>query len=239
MVWGRLRMEGWAVNHKRVHRIWRREKLCVPRKSGKKRRLGVAENGIKRRRASSANDMWCWDFVHDADERGRPLRWLAIVDEFTRECIALEASRSMTCDDVLDILVGLFRTRGVPRHIRSDNGPEFIAGAMRLFLAASGTDALYIEPGSPWQNGIAESFNGRLREELLNAEVFADLADAKSLSEYWRNEYNHERPHSSLGYIPPAMFAETPAAAAVGGCAPSLRGGKRGITHVTEVPRLS
>jgi len=216
MICGRLRMEGWRVNHKRVHRLWRREGLRVPQKHRKKRRLGVTANGIVRQRASCRNDVWCWDFVHDSDERGRPLRWLTVVDEFTRECVALEVARSMTANDVLDILVELFKTRGVPRHIRSDNGPEFIAKAMRDFLKATEVEALYIEPGSPWQNGYAESFNSRFRDELLNGEIFGDLREAKALSVYWRNEYNHERPHSSLGYIPPARFAATLAASPLG-----------------------
>lgn len=216
MICGRLRLEGWLVNHKRIYRLWRREGLGVPRKHRKKRRLGVGANGIARQRAEGMNDVWCWDFVHDTDERGRTLRWLTIVDEFTRECVALEVARSMTSEDVLDILVGLFKSRGVPKHIRSDNGPEFIAEAIREFLKVADVKALYIEPGSPWQNGFGESFNGRFRDELLNAEIFADLTEARALSVYWRNEYNHERPHSSLGYTPPAKFAATLAAAPLG-----------------------
>jgi transposase InsO family protein len=216
MVCGRLRMEGWLVNHKRVYRLWRRDGLGVPRKHRKKRRLGVGANGIARQRAECMNDVWCWDFVHDTDERGRTLRWLTIVDEFTRECVALEVARSMTSDDVLDILVGLFESRGVPKHIRSDNGPEFIAKAIREFLTAADVTALYVEPGSPWQNGFGESFNGRFRDELLNAEIFSDLSEAKELSAYWRREYNEERPHSSLGYTSPSRFAATLAAAPLG-----------------------
>jgi putative transposase len=216
MVCGRLRMEGRLVNHKRVYRLWRREGLRVPRKHRKKRRLGVTANGIVRQRAQCRNDVWAWDFVHTSDARGRSLRWLTVIDEFTRECVALEVARSMTSNDVLDILTGLFKTRGVPKHIRSDNGPEFIAKAVRNFLKATEVEALYIEPGSPWQNGYAESFNGRFRDELLNAEIFGDLREAKALSVYWRNEYNHERPHSSLGYIPPARFAATLAASPLG-----------------------
>jgi transposase InsO family protein len=216
MVCGRLRMEGWLVNHKRVYRLWRRDGLGVPRKHRKKRRLGVGANGIARQRAECMNDVWCWDFVHDTDERGRTLRWLTIVDEFTRECVALEVARSMTSDDVLDILVGLFESRGVPEHIRSENGPEFIAKAIREFLTAADVTALYVEPGSPWQNGFGESFNGRFRDELLNAEIFSDRSEAKELSAYWRREYNEERPHSSLGYTSPSRFAATLAAAPLG-----------------------
>jgi putative transposase len=216
MVCRQLRMNGLAVNHKRIYRLWRKEGLSVPRKQHKRRRLGVTENGIARRCAESRNDVWSWDFIQDSDERGGPLRWLAIVDEFTRECVALEVERSMTSDAVLKILVGAFKERGVPRHIRSDNGPEFIAAAMRRFLESVGVETLYIKPGSPWQNGYAESFNGRFRDELLNAELFADLEEAKALTAWWRREYNHERPHSSLGYTSPAKFAASLAAAPLG-----------------------
>ena len=221
MICGRLRLDGWLVNHKRIYRIWQREGFGVPQKRRKKRRLGISENGIARRSARGVNDVWCMDFVHDSDERGRSLRWLTIVEEFTRECVALEVARSMTSDDVRDILVSMFKTRGVPKHIRSDNGPEFIARTMRSFLKLAGMDALYIEPGSPWQNGIAESFNGRFRDELLHADIFTNLNDARTLGAYWRNEYNHKRPHSSLGYLPPARFAATCAAAKLG--APPLQ----------------
>ena len=202
-----LRREGFRVNRKRVHRLWQREGFKVPQKQRKKRRLGVSDNGIIRRRATSINDVWCWDFIHDRDEKGRPLRWLIIEDEFTREGLAVEVERGMKSTDVLDILTELMLSRGVPKHIRSDNGPEFIAKAIRRFLEQAGVETLYIEPGAPWQNGYAESFNGRFRDELLNAELFADLREAKQLSAMWRNDYNHRRPHSSLGYQTPAEFA--------------------------------
>ena len=160
-----------------------------------------------RRRAESINDVWCWDFIHDRDERGRPLRWFFIEDEFTREGLVLEVERGMKSTDVLDAICDLMLVRGVPRHIRSDNGPEFIADAIRRLLGQAGVETLYIEPGAPWQNGYAESFGSRLRDELLNAELFADLREAKALSARWRNDYNHRRPHSSLGYQTPAEFA--------------------------------
>ena len=147
--------------------------------------------------------------MHDRDEQGRPLKWLVIEDEFTREGLALEVERSIKAEDVLDVLRELFLARGVPRHIRSDNGPEFIARAIRDCLEAAGVATLYIEPGAPWQNGYAESFNSRFRDELLNAELFADLGEAKMLSNMWRNDYNHRRPHSSLGYRTPAEYAAT------------------------------
>jgi putative transposase len=193
-----LLREGFAFNVKRTHRLWKREHLKVPQKQVKKRRLGDSGNGIVRHQATRIDHVWAWDFIHDRDERGRPLKWLSIVDEFTRECLALEVGRSFKSADVLDVLRELFIIRGVPAHIRSDNGPELIAVAIRGFLEAAHVGTLYIEPGAPWQNGYAESFHGRLRDELLDAELFADLAEAKALAASWKNDYNHRRPHSSL-----------------------------------------
>lgn len=211
-----LRREGFKVNRKRVWRLWKQENFKVPVKQRKKRRLGVSENGILRRRAEGINDVWCWDFIHDRDERGRPLKWLLIEDEFTREGLALEVQRSLKAVDVIDVLAEVMLIRGRPGHIRSDNGPEFIAGAIRQYLEHAGVGTLYIEPGAPWQNGYAESFGGRVRDELLNAELFADVREAKGLSAWWRGQYNHHRPHSSLGYRTPAEFAATLAGPAVG-----------------------
>lgn len=204
-----LRRSGFKLNRKRTYRLWKQESFKVPQKQVKKTRLGVSENGIVRQSAVEPNDVWCWDFVHDRDEQGRAIRWLAIVDEFTRECLALDGARSFKADDVLDVLGKLFMTRGMPKHIRSDNGPEFIAEAMRNFLKLTEVDTLYIEPGSPWQNGYAESFNSRLRDELLDAELFADLAEAHVLANRWKSDYNHRRPHSSLGYQTPSEFASS------------------------------
>jgi transposase InsO family protein len=216
MMWGMLRLEGGRVNRKRIHRLWRRAGFKVPGKQHKRRRLGHSENGILRRRAEHRNHVWCVDFIHDRDDRDRPLKWLSAVDEFTRECVALEVERGMTSDDVVGRLIDAFRTRGVPRHIRSDNGGEFIAKAVRRLANITAIEMLYIAPGSPWENGYAESFHGRLRDELLNAEVFEGLREAKALATSWRHEYNHHRPHSSLGYVPPAVYAArlaaTPAA---------------------------
>jgi transposase InsO family protein len=206
-VWALLRQEGFKANRKRVYRLWKREGFKVPVKQHKKRRLGVSANGIARRRAEAVNDVWCWDFIHDRDEQGRPLKWLLIEDEFTREGLAVEVARSIKAPDVIDTLASVMLIRGLPRHIRSDNGPEFIARALRRYLEKAGVATLYVEPGSPWQNGHAESFGGRFRDELLNAELFADLGEARELSAWWRNEYNHRRPHSSLGYATPAAFA--------------------------------
>ena len=194
---------------KRVYRLWKREGFRVPMKQHKKRRLGHSENGILRRRAERKDHVWCVDFIHDRDDRDRPLKWLSVVDEFTRECVALEVNRGMTAGDVAGVLIDLFTTRGVPVHIRSDNGGEFIARTIRRLADLTGVEHLYIAPASPWQNGYAESFHGRLRDELLNAEVFEGVHDAKALARAWRHEYNHRRPHSSLKYLPPAVFAAT------------------------------
>ena len=215
-VWALLRAEGFKINPKRVYRLWRKEGLKVPVKQHKKRRLGTSENGIVHHRTEHADQVWAWDFVHDRTEDGRPLKWLSIVDEYTRECLALEVRRSFKSGDVIDVLRELFLIRGVPEHIRSDNGPEFIADAIKSWLGSAKVRTLYIAPGSPWENGYAESFHSRLRDELLDSELFTCLAEAKMLSECWRLEYNHRRPHSSLGYVAPAVFAASRAGPTVG-----------------------
>jgi len=214
----KLRQKGWHVNTKKVYRLWRREGFKVPRKTHKKRRLGHSGNSCIRRRADHPDHVWTWDFIHDRTTTGQPLKWFAITDEYSRECLALEVDRGITADRVLDILTHLFLTRGVPEHIRSDNGPEFIAAAIRRHGEQVGLEMLYIEPGSPWENGFAESFFSRLRDELLNCEEFANLAEARWFARRRLQEHNHERPHSSLGYQTPAQFraacaASTPASA--------------------------
>jgi putative transposase len=202
-----LRGEGWRVNRKRVQRLWREHGLKVPQKQRKKRRLGCSANGITRRRAEHRNQVWSYDFIEDRTADGRRLKLLTVVDEFTRECLTIEVERSIRSKDVVATLQYLFELRGAPEFLRSDNGPEFIAQAVRIWLAESGVKTLYIEPGSPWENAYIESFNGRLRDELLNREVFVTLAEAKVLTEDFRLEYNHRRPHSSLGYRTPAAYA--------------------------------
>jgi len=202
-----LRQEGWRVNFKRIYRLWRQEGFKVPRKVRKRRRLGGSANACHRRRAERKNHVWTWDFIHDRTTNGQPLKWLAIVDEYTRENLALIVDRSITAEKVLDVLVMLFVTRGVPEHIRSDNGPEFIAQAIRQHLAHTRTEVLYIEPGAPWENGYAESFNSRLRDELMNGNEFANLQEARWFARQRQDYYNHRRPHSSLGYLTPAAFA--------------------------------
>jgi transposase InsO family protein len=206
-VWALLRREGWRVNRKRIHRLWRQQGLKVPRKQRKKRRLGSGANGCVRRPAQARNHVWAWDFLHDRTSDGGPLKWFTLVDEYTRECLALEVNRGMTARAVGVVLARVVDERGVPAHIRSDNGPEFIARAIRSWVAEVGLETLYIDPGAPWENGYAESFNSKVRDELLDAEEFGNLLEAKVLARAWRQEYNHARPHSSLGYRTPAEFA--------------------------------
>ena len=245
MMCGMLRLDGWRVNVKRVYRLWKQEGFRVPGKQHKRRRVGHSANGILRRRAEHPGHVWCVDFIHDRDDRDRPLKWLSVVDEFTRECVLLEVERGMTSRDVADLLIGVFTTRGVPRHIRSDNGGEFIARAIRRLAEITGVAMLYIAPGAPWENGYAESFHGRLRDELLNAEVFDGLGDAKALAATWRHEYNHGRPHSSLGYLPPAVFAarqgppKTPSVADAPRCAAGIADGEIVSTPANTITRLS
>jgi len=214
-IWALLRREGWRVNRKRIYRLWRGEGLKVPRKQRKTRHLGQSANGCARRRAEYQDHVWAWDFIHDRTRDGRPLKWLTLLDEYTREDLALEVGRRMRATDVIDVLVELFALRGVPKHIRSDNGPEFIAEVIRRWLAYAGVETLYIEPGSPWENGYAESFNSRFRDELLSREEFESVAEARASGTRYRLEYNHHRPHSALGYQTPAEFAAGCAAASV------------------------
>lgn len=202
-----LRADGWRANTKRVQRLWRREGLKVPGKVGKKRRLGHDGNGCTRRRAARVNEVWSYDFVFDQTADGRRLKILPVVDEYTRECLVMLVGRRLTARDVIAALAEAARGRGMPEHLRSDNGPEFIATAVRRWLAEVGTRTLYIEPGSPWENAYSESFNSRLRDEVLNGELFASEKEAAVLLERHRRAYNEERPHSSLGYVAPAVFA--------------------------------
>lgn len=204
-----LRREGWRVNRKRVYRLWRQQGLKVPRKQRKKRRLGGSANSCVRRPAEHKDHVWAWDFLHDRTSDGGPLKWFTLVDEYTRECLALEVRRGMTAPAVSEVLAAVVRERGAPVHIRSDNGPEFIAKVIRGWMAAAGLETLYIAPGAPWENGYGESFNSKVRDELLNAEEFASLLEARVLARAWKQAYNHERPHSSLGYRTPAEFAAT------------------------------
>jgi putative transposase len=205
-IWALLRREGWRVNRKRIHRLWRQQGLKVPRRQRKKRRLGSSANSCVRRPAKYKNHVWAWDFLHDRTTDGRPLKWFTLVDEYTRECLALEVGRGMTAQAVRAVLAEVVRQRGAAAHLRSDNGPEFIAKAIRSWMAAAGLETLYIDPGAPWENGYAESFNSKVRDELLNAEEFGSVLEARVLAKEWKREYNHVRPHSSLGYRTPAEF---------------------------------
>ena len=198
---------GWRVNHKRVERIWRREGLKVPKKQPKRRRLWLNDGSCIRLRPEYKDHVWSYDFMIDRTANGRAFKILNIIDEYTRECLAIVTERRITSQDVIDKLFELFILRGIPEHIRSDNGPEFTAKAIRKWLSRIGVNTLFIEPGSPWENGYIESFNGKLRDELLNREMFTTLTEARVLIEQWRKEYNHIRPHSSLRYRPPVPEA--------------------------------
>ncbi len=206
-----LKQEGWRVNHKRVERIWRREGLKVPKRQPKRKRLWFNDGSCIRLRPEYKNHVWSYDFVSTRTYDGRAIRILTILDEYTRECLRMKVAGNITSEDVLEDISNLFLLRGIPEHIRSDNGPEFTAKAVRNWLNSIGVKTLYIEPGSPWENGYIESFNGKLRDELLNGEIFMTLLEARVLIESWRNEYNHVRPHSSLGYCPPSPVTYEPA----------------------------
>ncbi|MFN7635134.1 MAG: IS3 family transposase [Acetobacteraceae bacterium] len=202
-----LRDAGWSVTRKRVERIWRREGLKVPQRQPKRGRLWLADGSCIRMRPERANHVWAYDFVEDRTRDGRKFRMLCVVDEFTREALAIRVARRLTSTDVIDVLAELFLTHGTPVHIRSDQGPEFIAEAVKCWIAGVGAKTAYIEKASPWENGYVESFNGKLRDELLNGEVFNTLREAQVLIEGWRRHYNRVRPHSALGYRPPAPEA--------------------------------
>jgi transposase InsO family protein len=205
---------GWIVNDKRVERIWRREGLKVPAKQPKRGRLWLNDGSCVRLPAERRNHVWSYDFVEDRTHDGRKYRMLNIVDEFTHECLAIRINRKLNSVDVIDTLSDLFILRGVPEHIRSDNGPEFVAKAVQEWIAAVGAKTAYITPGSPWENGFIESFNARLRDELLDGEIFYSLKEAKIVIESWRRHYNTLRPHGSLGYKAPAPEVFVPALSA-------------------------
>lgn len=201
---------GLRVSRDRVERIWRREALQVPRKQRPRGRLWLNDGSCIRLRPERPNHVWSYDFVTTWTHDGRPVRLLCLIDEYTREALAIRVERSIGAQVVIETLADVMLMRGVPDHIRSDNGPEFTAKALRAWLATVGARTLYIEPGSPWENGYCESFNGRLRDELLNAEIFYSLREARVVIERWRKDYNTVRPHSSLGYRPPAPAAINP-----------------------------
>ena len=203
----RLRSQGFRVNHKRVERLWRREGLQVPKKQRKRRRLGHSKNGIARRRPEYRNHVWSYDFAMDRTYEGRRLKILAVLDEYTRDWLAVLVGRSITGDDVIAVLEDLIALHGRPKYIRSDNGPEFVADDVRKWLKKRGIATLFIAPGSPWENGYVESFFSRLRDELLDGELFMSLVEAQVLLEDQRRFYNEERPHRSLGNLTPRQFS--------------------------------
>ncbi len=229
-----LQAAGWRVNKKRVERIWRREGLKVPQKQPKRRRLWLNDGSCIRLRPERPNHVWSYDFVAERTHDGKAFRMLCIIDEFTREALAIRVARKLKATDVIDALCDLFLLRGVPAYIRSDNGPEFVAAVLREWITAVGGKTAYIEPGSPWENGYCESFNGKLRDELLNGEIFYTLKEAKIVIEVWRRHYNAIRPHSSLGYRPPApeviCWPASPA---------SLPGARPASQPVTPTPSLN
>jgi transposase InsO family protein len=215
---GLLWQEGWDVSRSRVERIWKLEGLRVPPKQPKRGRLWLADGSCIRLRPLHRDHVWSWDFVMDRTDDGRPIKILTLIDEYTKEALAIVPARRIRSNDVIDIFADVMIERGIPEHIRSDNGPEMVAKNLREWLGKLGTKTLYIEPGSPWENGYVESFNGKLRDELLNGEIMYSVKEAKVLIESWRRHYNTVRPHSSLGYRPPA-----PEAIAAGPTSASLR----------------
>ena len=225
-----LRDAGWQVNDKRVERLWRREGLKVPAQPPKRGRLWLRDGSCVRLRAERVNHVWSYDFVHHRTRDGRAFRMLNVLDEFSRESLAIRVRRKLSSTDGLDVLTDLFLPRGVPAHIRSVNGPQFVAEAVRRWICALGARTAFIRPGFPWENGYIESFNARLRDELLNGEVFSTLKEARILIESWRRHYNAVRPHSSLGYRPPVPETSMP------GWSGRLRGA--GPTSLAEKPPM-
>ena len=226
---GMLREEGWRINHKRVERIWRQEGLKVPAKQPKRARLWLNDGSCVRLRPERLNHVWSYDFVAGRTVDGRALKILTIIDEHSRESLAVRVARSIRSQDVLETLADLFLEHGTPEYIRSDNGPEFTAKAVRKWLGRVGVGTLFIEPGSPWENGYVESFNGKLRDECLNGELFYTLAEAQVITGNWRWEYNTIRPHSSLGYRPPAPEAVAPEPPLAGAPPPQVLGSSAAV----------
>ena len=210
MITGMLRNDGWRVNHKRVERIWREEGLKVPQKQPKRRRLWLNDGSCIRLRPGHRNHVWSYDFMCERTTNGKPLKILTVMDEYTRECLAVDVARNIRTENVIDCLAELFIRKGVPEYIRSDNGPEFTAKAVRGWLERLDVKPLFIQPGGPWENGYIESFNGKLRYELLDVEIFDTLLEAQVLTRRWKRQYNTIRPHSALDFRPPAPEALVP-----------------------------
>ena len=218
-----LKREGEQVNLKRVYRLWKAAGLKVPRKRREKRIVGQKMNACHIQPATFKNDVWTWDFVHSSTVNGRTIRFLNIVDEYTRLCLKIKVARSIKSEDTIDTLSELFTIYGIPKRIRCDNGPEFISLAIKQWLDQIGVTVLYIEPGSPWQNGLCESFNGRFRDEFIQQSVLLNESDARLKAQAWQTDYNEVRPHSSLGYLTPLEFSRRSAASATVAALPSLQ----------------
>lgn len=208
MLHGMVKLRGFRAGRDCVYRLCRVHKLRVPRRVKRRRAIGVATNAVHVLRSLGKNHVWTWDFVHDQTTDGRTFKILTVVDEFTRVPLLVYVARRINSKEVIRLITELFKLHGAPTHIRSDNGPEFVAKQLKEHLASSGVKTLYIEPGSPWQNGIIESFNGRLRDECLNCELFHSLREAQVVIGEYQRKYREERPHSSLNYVPPGMFAQ-------------------------------
>jgi transposase InsO family protein len=236
MIWALLRREGLTVNRKRVHRLWKAAGLKVVRARPERERTGSGENACSVSRAEYPNHVWTYDFTFDATSDGRKLKFLVVMDEYTRLCLRIEVGRSMTAKTVVRTLAELVQIHGEPGALRSDNGSEFTAGVVRQWLEAGGIETRYIEPGSPWENGYAESFNSRFREDFLNRETFGSLAEAQVMTEKHRLKHNHHRPHSSLGYKTPAEFAASWSGEA---CAPTALRPPHSKTHNEEIASSS
>jgi transposase InsO family protein len=208
-----LRSDGWYINFKRVYRIWHDNDLKAPRRKGRRKRGrdGCSDNACNKKKPEYINHVWSYDFVTERLENGRKAKMLNIIDEHTRECLTIDVAKRITAQDVIDVLRYLFLVRGVPDYIRSDNGPEFTAKKVKKWLKAMNVKTLFIEPGSPWENGYIESFNSHLRDEYLDREIFVGIEELRYFAERWRLDYNHHRPHQSLGYMTPAVFAATAA----------------------------
>ncbi len=235
-----LHGEGWRIGARSMKRLWRAEVLLVPQRRRKRRRIGTGENGIERRRATAPNEVWGMDFVQDRTADARLFRMLSVLDEHTRECLALKVGRHFRGEDLVTVLDELTAIRGAPAHVRNDNGPEFVSVALRRWCAESATVTLHIDPGSPWQNGIVESFNGRLRDELRSSEIFETLAEARYLVDRWRLHCNHRRPQRALGKRTPAGFATNcPTAPSLRLAALPCAAAPRGGESIVTMPELS
>jgi putative transposase len=203
----KLRERGWLINFKRVYRLWCQKGFKILKKQHKKLHVGCSANACNRKRPEHYNHIWSYDFLSERLENGRLVKLLVVIDEFTRECLAIDVNRRIKGPDVVEVLRYLFTVRGEPDYIRSDNGPEFASKAVKKWLDASGVKTLFVAPGSPWENGYVESFNSKFRDELLNRELFLHIDELRYVADRWRMDYNHYRPHSSLDYMAPAAFA--------------------------------